>query len=117
MVLFDLDDYHKQAAAAKQSGITRSHLQNYLTEKHQTTCGHPTTLSKEEEELASSYIIYMQMQNFLEITHTYALVCQLGLLTELSRNHTHTCKHRMLVQRAGSQTHNLFNRGRGGTLL
>ena len=44
-----------QAAAARHYGITRSRLQNYLTGKHQNSCGHPTTLSiEEEEELAST---------------------------------------------------------------
>lgn len=44
-----------QAEAARQYGITRSRLQNFLIGKHQNACGHPTTLStEEEEELAST---------------------------------------------------------------
>ena len=39
--------------AAEHYGITRSRLQNHLSGKHQGSCGHPTSLTKmEEQELA-----------------------------------------------------------------
>lgn len=44
-----------QAQASRDYDITRSRLQNYLAGAHQNSCGHPTTLSaNEEEELAST---------------------------------------------------------------